>query len=116
VVVLPDEASEVVVNDPALAARLMASLRRSLGDASVVPIEPTTASEDFGVFGRVAGVPSIQLRVGSVEPGEFDKAKSEGRLAPGPHNSGFAPDRERTIRGGVAAYTLSVMDLLGGAK
>jgi hypothetical protein len=28
------------------------------------------------------------------------------------HNSGFAPDRERTIRGGVAAFTLSVMDLL----
>src|ERR1035437_358803 len=111
VVVLQDEASEVVVNDPALAARLMASLRSSLGDASVVPIEPTTSSEDFGVFGRVAVVPSVQLRVGSVEAGEFDKAKAEGRLAPGPHTSGFAPDRERTIRGGVAAYTLAVLDL-----
>ena len=112
VVVLPDQASEVVVNDPALAARLMAALRRSLGNANVVPDEPVTTSEDFGVFGRVASVPSIQLRVGSVEPGEFARAKAEGKLAPGLHTSGFAPDREPTIRGGVAAFTLSVMELL----
>ena len=116
VTVLADEASEVVVNDPPLAARLMSALRRSLGDASVVPAEPTTTSEDFGVFGRVARVPSIQLRVGAIEPTEFARAKAEGRLLLGPHNSGFAPDRERTIRGGVAALTLSAMDLLGSAK
>jgi amidohydrolase len=116
VVVLPNEASEVVINDPALAARMMAALRRSLGDANVVPREPSPTSEDFGVFGRVAGAPSIQFWVGSVEPGEFDRAKAEGRLAPGPHNAAFAPDRERTIRGGVAALTFSVLDLLGGTK
>jgi hippurate hydrolase len=116
VVVLPNEASEVVVNDPALTARLTSALRRSLGDANVVTIDPSSGSEDFGVFGRVAGVPSAQLRVGSVEPGEFDKAKAEGRFAPGPHTSAFAPDRERTIRGGVAVFSLSVLDLLGDTK
>ena len=114
VVVLPGEASEVVVNDPALAARLLAALRRQLGESNVVRAEPFTSSEDFGVYGRIAGVPSVQLRVGTVEPGEFSKAKAEGRTVPGAHNSGFAPDRERTIRGGVAALTLSVLDLLGG--
>jgi amidohydrolase len=116
VVVLPNEASEVVVNDSALAARLMTALRRSLGDANVIQADPVTGSEDFGVFGRVAGVPSVLLWVGSVEPGEFDKAKAEGRFAPGLHTSAFAPDRERTIRGGVAVHTLSVMELLGGTK
>jgi amidohydrolase len=113
VVVDAREASEVVFNNPALAARLTTALRRGLGDASVVPIEPTTASEDFGVFGRVAGVPSIQLRLGAVEPVEFAKAKAEGKLVPGPHSPLFAPDRERTIRTGVAAFTLSVLELLG---
>ena len=108
----PKEASEVVFNDPALTARLASSLRRSLGDANVLPIDPTTASEDFGIFGRVAGVPSVQLRVGASEPAEFAKAKAEGKFLPGPHNSAFAPDRERTIRTGVAAFTLSVLDLL----
>jgi len=113
VVVDPREASEVVFNDPALAARLTTALRRGLGDANVVPIEPTTVSEDFGVFGRVAGVPSIQLRIGAVEPGEFAKAKAAGKLVPGPHSPLFAPDRERTIRTGVAAFTISVLELLG---
>ena len=75
--------------------------------------EPTTSSEDFGVYGRVAGVPSIQLRVGTVEPGEFAKLKEAGKLAPGPHSAQFAPDRERTIRGGISAFTLSVLELAG---
>jgi hippurate hydrolase len=113
VVVDAREASEVVINDPALAARLTTALRRGFGDANVVPTEPTTGSEDFGVFGRVAGVPSIQLRVGAVEPGEFARAKTEGKLVPGPHSALFAPDRERAIRTGVAAFTLSVLELLG---
>ncbi|HEX7668601.1 MAG TPA: amidohydrolase, partial [Polyangiaceae bacterium] len=108
----PKEASEVVFNDPALTARLATSLRRSLGDASVGPVDPTTGSEDFGVFGRVASVPSVQLRVGAPEPGEFAKAKADGKLPPGPHSSAFAPDRERTIRTGVTAFTLSVLELL----
>jgi amidohydrolase len=112
VVVDRREASEVVFNDPALAARLTAALRRTLGDTNVVASEPVTSSEDFGVFGRVAGVPSIQLRVGSVDPGEFVKAKAAGKFVPGPHSSKFAPDRERTIRTGVAAFTLSVLELL----
>jgi len=112
----PKEASEVVVNDPALTVRLASALRRSLGDANVIPIDPWTTSEDFGVFGRVAGAPSVQLRVGAIEPNLFSKAKAEGKLIPGPHNAGFAPDRERTIRTGVAAYTLSVLDLLGSTK
>lgn len=116
VVVIEQEASEVVVNDPALAARLTTSLRRGLGDSNVVVIEPTTGSEDFGVFGRVANVPSIQLRLGAVEPGEFAKSKAAGKQVPGPHSALFAPDRERTLRTGVAAFTVAALDLLAPAK
>jgi hippurate hydrolase len=113
VVVDAREASEVVLNDPALAARLTAALRHALGDANVVPTDPVTGSEDFGVFGRTAGVPSIQLRIGAIEPAEFAKASAAGTFPPGPHSPLFAPDRERTIRTGVAAFTLSVLELLG---
>jgi len=113
VVVDPREKSEVVVNDPVLAARLSSALRRGLGNANVLPHEPTSGSEDFGVYGRVAGVPSVQLRVGATAPEELAAAAREGRFVPGPHNSRFAPDREPTIRTGVAAFTLSVLELLG---
>ena len=112
VTVLASEASEVVVNDPSLVQRLGKALQRGFGDA-VGPLEPTSASEDFGVYGRAAGAPSVQLRIGAPEPGQFEKAKAAGTLPPGPHNAGFAPDRERTIRTGVSALTLSVLELLG---
>jgi len=69
-------------------------------------------SEDVGVFGRVAGVPSVQVRIGAPEAGVFAKAKAEGKLPPGLHTSKFAPDRQPTIRTGVAVFTLSVLELL----
>ncbi len=108
----PKEASDVVINDPALAARLNVSLKQALGDANVLPISPSSASEDFGDFGRAANVPSIQLRVGMVEPGEYAAAKAAGKSTPGSHTANFAPDRERTIKTGVIALSSSVTELL----
>src|SRR5436190_2791181 len=110
ILVLPEEASEVVVNDPALVQRLSGPLKAAFGDA-VGPSEPTSASEDFGVYGRAAGAPSVQLRIGASDPAEFAKAKEKGTLPPGPHNAGFAPVREPTIRAGVSALTVSVLEL-----
>jgi len=109
------EASDVVYNDPALAARLTPALQRVLGEANVVPHPPVTGAEDFGVFGRAAGVPSILLRVGAVESTAFANAKATGKAVPGPHSAFFAPDREPTIRTGVAALTISALNLLEGA-
>jgi hippurate hydrolase len=114
VVVDSAQASDVQTNDPALAARLTTALRRGLGEANVVPIDPVMGSEDFGVFGRAAGVPSIQLSVGAIEPGEFARAKAAGTTTPGLHSPFFAPDREPTIRAGVALFTLAVLELLAG--
>jgi hippurate hydrolase len=108
----PKEASEVVVNDVALSNQLMAALRARMGDANVLLIQPTTSSEDFGVYGRVAGVPSLQLRVGAIEPAIYAKAKAAGTLAPGAHTPYFAPDREPTIRAGVTALVYSALELL----
>jgi amidohydrolase len=107
------EASRVVFNDPALTARLEKAFRRGLGEAAVATSQPSSGSEDFGVFGEAAGVPSVQLRVGTVEAGEFAKAQAEGRDTPGLHTAKFAPEREPTIRGGVSALTLSVLELCG---
>lgn len=107
----PQEASEVVINDVALAGQLMAALKDKMGDARVIQIAPTTSSEDFGVYGRAAEVPSIQLRIGAIEPAVFAQAKAAGGLAPGAHSPFFAPDREPTIRAGVTALTYSALEL-----
>jgi hippurate hydrolase len=107
------QASDVVINDPVLAARLSSALRRGLGDQSVQPHDPMTGSEDFGVYGSVAGVPSVNLRIGAVEPGAFARAQATGTFLPGLHSPLFAPDREPAITTGVAALTLSALELLG---
>ena len=109
------EASDVVVNDPALSARLERALKRGLPEGGVGAANPSPGSEDFGVFGTAYGVPSVQLSLGTVEAGEFAKAKAEGRDTPGLHTAKFAPEREPTIRGGVSALTLSVLELCGRA-
>jgi hippurate hydrolase len=82
----------------------------------VVTIDAQYGSDDFGLYGRVARVPSVQLRVGAPEPEAFARAKAAGKLPPGPHTSLFAPDRERTIRTSVAAQTVSVLELCGASK
>jgi hippurate hydrolase len=111
VFVNPAEATEVVFNDINLANQLLAALRGKMGEANVMNIQPTSASEDFGVYGKVAGVPSIQLRVGMVEPKLYAEAKAAGGLVPGAHTPFFSPDREPTIRAGVAALTYSALEL-----
>ncbi len=110
-----EEFAQVVVNDPALTERLTVALRAALGESQVVEEGPLSTSEDFGEFGRAANAPSIQLRIGAIEPAEYERLKQRGELAVGPHHPAFAPDRERTIRTGVAALTLSALELLDGA-
>jgi hippurate hydrolase len=106
------QSAESLYNDPALTQRLMTALRRSLGASSVVPSDPVMPSEDFGTFGKAAKAPSVMLWVGAEDPAAAAKAKAAGTEVPGLHTAGFAPDRERTIRTGVAALTLSVLELL----
>jgi hippurate hydrolase len=113
VVVVDKESTEVVVNDPALAARLSAALRRGLGDAAVVDLtEPSMTGDDFGLYARAAGVPSVLLRIGAIDPADFARARAAGTTMPGPHSPKFAPDRERTLRTGMAVLTVAVLDLL----
>jgi amidohydrolase len=110
------QASEVVVNDPATVARLVPALRKGIGEENVVPTDPVTVSEDFGEFGRAAGIPSVVLWIGAIEPGEFARAKAEGRILPAPHSPLFAPDHGPTIRTAVSALTLSALELLSNPR
>jgi hippurate hydrolase len=111
-VTVSDESAHATWNDPALDARLTAALSRTLGKENFVEAIPQMVAEDFSEIGR-AGVPAVQLWVGAAEPKALAKAIAEGRQLPGLHNSGFAPDREPTIRTGVTVLTVSALELLG---
>lgn len=116
VIIRTDTYSDAVINDPVLSERLAKALGRELGSERIESGEPSMGSEDFGVYGRAAGCPSVQLRIGSVNAEVFADAKARGRLLliPGPHSPQFAPEAEPTIKTGVAAFVISALECFGG--
>ncbi len=99
-------------NDPKLTARLAQALRRQFGEANVTEPAPVMGAEDFSEYGR-AGVPAVLIWVGGVNPGKYEAAMAAGTPLPSLHSSEFAPDREPTIKTGVATLTTAALELLG---
>ncbi len=106
--VLKNEGTEATYNDPALTERLVRALKRDMGDANVVQIDPLMVSEDFGRFGLDRQIPVVMLNVGAVDPAKI----ASGARLPSLHSSEFAPVPEPTLRGGIKAMTLAVLELL----
>ena len=83
--VLGEDPNPVVVNDPALTARVLPSLQRAAGAAKRRRVIPyTTISEDFAQFGQ--RVPSFFFTVGVTPVGKDTKA------VPSNHSSEFFMD------------------------
>jgi hippurate hydrolase len=107
----PMQARPIVHNDPPLTLRLAAALKKALGDDRVVEMAPKMTSEDFAEY-RVAGVPSVLLHVGAVEPGRLAAARASGIPVPAPHSPEWAPEREPTLKGAMRAEVTALLELL----
>ncbi len=107
------EPQDATYNDPAVTRRVAAAVARQIGAENVAEAKPAMVAEDFGEFGKAAGAPSVLLRVGAVEPAKYEAAMKSGAVLPSLHSSGFAPDRERTIKMAATALTTSALELLG---
>jgi hippurate hydrolase len=105
------EGTPATYNDPAVTKRVADALARGLGSANVSEAQPVMGGEDFSEYGR-AGVPATLVWVGAVEPKKYEASKAGGASLASLHNSGFAPDREPTIRTGVKTVTLAALELL----
>ena len=90
----------VTVNDDALTARLAGALSKGAA-AGPVEIEPIMGSEDFGLFGTSAGVPSVFWGLGCAADG-----------SPSNHSPQFAPLIDPTLPAGVNALVTAVRDVL----
>jgi hippurate hydrolase len=101
-----------VVNDKALAERTGAVFRAAFGDKAVQDEEPGSASEDYSVF-VLAGIPSMYFGIGGTDPAAYKEAKAKGLEVPFNHSPQFAPTPGPTIRTGVEAMTLAVMNVMG---
>ncbi len=106
------ESTPVTFNDPALTARVRTTLEGTLGAANVYTDPPAMGSEDVGVFGLEAHVPSVYFWLGAMYPDRFAAATAQGKLLPGPHTSHFEPDPEPTLATGVQALSAVAISLL----
>jgi hippurate hydrolase len=100
-----------VINDDALAQRSGAVLKAAFGDKARLLPEPGSASEDYSEF-VMAGVPSFYFGIGGLDPRQVADAAAKKIPVPGNHSPEFAPVPEPTIRTGVQAMTLVVLDAL----
>jgi hippurate hydrolase len=107
------ESVPVTFNDPALAARLKASLTAALGPQNVLDGKAAMVSEDFGLFGLEGRqIPCFMLWLGAAAPDQLRESLRTGRPLPSLHSSLFAPLPEPAIRTGVIAMSSAVLDLM----
>jgi hippurate hydrolase len=102
---------DALINDPALTKRVSDMLQRVLGPERVREIAPGMGSEDFSYFHK-NGIPSLMLRIGTVEPTAFEASEKSGAALISLHSPFFAPDRERTLKAAVTAEVLSLRELM----
>jgi hippurate hydrolase len=96
------ERAHATYNDPVLTERLARVVRRELGDANVVEIDPAMVSEDFGRFGLDRQIPVAMLMLGAGGP-----------TSPSLHSSKFAPSPiDVVLETGVRTVVAGVLDLL----
>ncbi len=103
--------SHALVNDPAMTERVTAALVRELGPEHVKDVPPEMASEDFSEF-QLAGVPTLMLRVGAVEPTKYAAAMKAGTALPSLHSPLFAPDRRPAMMAAIEAEVVALRELM----
>jgi hippurate hydrolase len=110
-----DEGAPVLVSDPESTRATAEAFTRHFGAAWVHETGPVTPSEDAGVFGQAAKVPTVFWFLGGAEPETAFAAFLEGRLdrLPANHSPEFAPVIEPTLSTGVQALTVAALAWLG---
>jgi amidohydrolase len=101
-----DDSNPVNYNDPALTARVRASLEQALGKEHVIETQRWTASEDFPQLALSVSAPSVYFFVGATGAG-IDPA-----TAPANHSPKFLLD-EGALETGTRAMLQASLDFLG---
>ncbi|WP_045728799.1 amidohydrolase [Xanthomonas sp. GPE 39] len=110
-IALGEHGSKAVINDAALAERTGAVFAQAFGSNAEHQSEPSAASEDYSAF-IAAGVPSFYFGIGGLDPQWLQQAKQKGERIPINHSPDFAPVPQPSIRTGVEAMTLAVMNAM----
>jgi amidohydrolase len=107
-----EDQADAVINDQALADRTGPVFKAAFGDKAEEEPRPGAASEDYSAFVE-AGVPSLYFGIGVYDPAKVAAAKAGGPPLAVNHSPYYAPVPEPTIRTGVEAMSLAVMNVMG---
>jgi amidohydrolase len=109
-----EDPTKSVINDQGLFDRTVPVFKSAFGDnAGPAPI--TFASEDFSAFEQ-PGIQSLFFTIGVYDPKRIAEAKAAGKAVPPNHSPYFEPVPEPTIKTGVEAMTLAVLNVMGEEK
>lgn len=109
-----ESGASAVVNDDKLVSRTTEVLKAAFGEAvefQPASVAPQSGSEDYSEF-IAAGVPSVFFSIGGYDPKRVAEAKASKTPLPVNHSPYFAPVPEPTLKTGVTAMTLAVMNVL----
>ena len=109
--ITPLDRYSLVTNDPDATRRIVAAFRAHFGNDRLREAKPTSASEDFGVFGAAWQIPSVFWFIGGTDPKRYADAKAAGRLReiPTNHHPAFAPILHPTLETGIATMMLAAL-------
>ncbi|HEY1702674.1 MAG TPA: amidohydrolase [Trebonia sp.] len=110
-----DQGAPLLISDPAATQTTVAAFSEYFGQQRLLPMPLVTASEDVGVFGETAGVPTVFWFWGGLDAQTTLEAMADGRLdtLPGNHSPQFAPVIEPTLSTGIQTLTLAARTWLG---
>lgn len=106
------EFTTATYNEPLLTERLAAVFVKALGQDNVVKMGPAMASEDFGYLSLEQKIPSADFSLGAVDPAKVKRSHETGTPLPSLHSALFEPLPELTLRTGIKALTVAVMELM----
>ena len=109
------ESTPTTVNDAALAARVKDAIAAGMGEDIFYVEKPSgMGAEDFAYFVQTDDrVPGTYFSVGGTAQAELDREANGGPPVPSHHSPFFRIEPEPSIKSGVQAMTLAVLELLG---
>ena len=111
-VILKDEYTPAVFNNPDLVQKLESSFKKSIGSENIFKTSPVMGGEDFGMYGRDEPIiPTAIFWLGAVNKDVFEESKKENIPLPSLHSDLFLPDAEPTINTGIIAMSQAAIDL-----
>jgi hippurate hydrolase len=107
------EYTPALFNEPELTRKTVAVFKDVLGADKVSARPAVMGGEDFSRYGR-EGVPVFLFWLGTIPPEQVaEAAKEGGKPLPSLHSPFFYPVPEPTIKTGVTAMSMAVLNLVG---